>query len=132
MKQWLHVLLMLMLATTACAQQPKVALIGCRGTDQTKALIDLVTAELTEKGVTLVERQQIDAVLKEQGLQAVGATREQAVTLGALLSADVIATLEENLQPNPHDEAFSVAGIHVVVYETDSSIKRRYVCSATR
>ena len=57
-------------------------------------LAALLTAQLSQEGVRLVERKQLDAVLQEQALSAAGLTdRANLVKVGALVRADAFVLL---------------------------------------
>ena len=64
--------------------------LGLADDDQNRRLDDLLTAELTgTKGFNLVERQSLDAILKEMNLSLSGLVRARdAVRVGKLLQAD--------------------------------------------
>jgi len=63
-------------------QKPRIAIVG------SPEWSDLLTAELSSAGASLVERSQIELILKEQNLQANRLTAENSVRLGGLLGAD--------------------------------------------
>ncbi len=64
--------------------------LGLADDDQNRQLDDLITAELTgARGFNLVERQSLDAILKEMNLSLSGLVRAQdAVRVGKLVRAD--------------------------------------------
>jgi tetratricopeptide (TPR) repeat protein len=64
--------------------------LGCPDETQDRQLGDLIAAQLSSsRGLELVERQELDAVLKEQELNLSGLVRaEEAVRVGRLLRAD--------------------------------------------
>ncbi len=76
----------------AAQQQPTLAVVA---TDKSlEPLGDLLTAQLSQDGVQLVERQQLDAVLQEQALSASGLTdRATLVKVGRLVRADAFVLL---------------------------------------
>ncbi len=80
-------------AASVWAGEAKVALIGDQTTESTQSIIDLTTAELASRGVSLLERTEIEGLLKEQGYGTVAATREDALQLGRLLEADLLAII---------------------------------------
>ena len=76
----------------AFADEPTLAVVE---TDKELApLAALLTAQLSQEGVRLVERKQLDAVLQEQALSAAGLTdRANLVKVGALVRADAFVLL---------------------------------------
>ena len=79
-------------AQPASADQPTLAVVE---TDkELSPLAALLTAQLSQEGVKLVERKQLDAVLQEQALSAAGLTdRATLVKVGALVRADAFVLL---------------------------------------
>ena len=76
----------------AQVQQPVLAVVE---TDKELApLADLLMAQLSQEGVQLVERKQLDAILQEQELSAAGLTeRVNLVKVGRLVRADAFVLL---------------------------------------
>ncbi len=99
------VLVLLVVPAASADQRPTFALVE---TDKELApLADLLTAQLSQKGVQLVERKQLDAVLQEQALSAAGLTdRATLVKIGALVRADafVLLSLERGETANAPEQ----------------------------
>ena len=74
------------------AEAPTLAVVETDA--QLAPLADLLTAQLSQEGVQLVERKQLDAVLQEQELSAAGLTdRANMVKVGKLVRADAFVLL---------------------------------------
>ena len=88
---------LLLLATTASAAAPTVAVLPFRDLSGGKASVgeairETVTSDLkTLGGVRVVERAQLDRVLGEQHLQATDVDPATAARVGKLLGATLIA-----------------------------------------
>ncbi len=104
-------------ATAPAAEKCRVAVIG-RGGDVAKDLSALVEMRLGEMpGVALVERAEIDKIVKEQELQATFAPEGvgRRCELGRMLKADLLVWLDAQTKPVPH--------IRLVVSETRQGLR---------
>ena len=83
---------------------------------------DILESNLAQGDATLVERQRVDEVLKEQELQIMlsPSAAPQRGALGKLLKADLLLMLRSEPQPNPR--------ISIVVCETTLGLR---LCVAT-
>jgi len=100
---------------TATAES-RVALVALSEQDTMRLAIELATVELAQRpGFVVLERQEIRRVLREQDLALrSGASGEQAIALGRLLSVDVFAVC--SLSQNEKR-------IQLVVYETATGVR---------
>ena len=90
---------------SAAAAPVRVAIIGDSGERGTEAgVADMLVAQLSaHKDIALVEREQIQKALDEQGLTVAGfVAADAAVATGQLLAVDLFAAIE-TLRLKPHD-----------------------------
>ena len=86
-----------LISTVAClGNQPRLAIVGSPELDPEIALLTVALSRMSD--ITLLERSNIDAVLKEQRLAVEGLTLAGSVQLGTLLKADGILILEKGPQ----------------------------------
>jgi hypothetical protein len=78
----------------------RVALVATGATESTGAAIALASAELSPiKDIQLVDRESIDAILREQKLSLAGLVEaEQMIRIGRLMKADLFAIAHSNTQ----------------------------------
>lgn len=99
------------------AEEVRLAVMGPPGADL-GGLVPLAEVALgTLEGVTLVDREAIAPVLKEQELQAAfgAASGAERVQLGRILKADVLVLLRDRAEPKPH--------VEVLISETRQGIR---------
>jgi len=86
-----------LISTIAClGNQPRLAIVGPPELDPEIALLTVALSRIPD--IMLLERSDIDAVLKEQSLTVKGLTLAGSVRLGTLLKADGILLLEKGPQ----------------------------------
>ena len=105
----------------------KIAVLPFRSDNQFigKVAADMVTTYLVEKGLVVVEREQVESVMKEYKLSMTGLLdRDQIVELGRILGVDsfIVGVIPE-YQDNIHsrDGKFGFVGISIKMYETETS-----------
>jgi hypothetical protein len=104
-------------AASQVTTEPEVCAVLARGDAQPPGLLQLVEFKTGQlPGVSLVERQEVAKVLREQQLAAMGAERvRDRMALGRLLRADVLVLLDVRHEP--------VKGIEVVVADTSRGVR---------
>ena len=108
------------LAAVAGGDAPTPTLAVVETDKELSPLAALLTAQLSQEGVKLVERKQLDAVLQEQALSAAGLTdRATLVKVGALVRADAFVLL--SLQKGEAKDAPAL--LHVRVAETAHGVR---------
>ena len=91
---WILAALAMLTVWPAAAQVQQPALAVVETDNELAPLADLLTAQLSQEGVKLVERKQLDAVLQEQALSTAGLTdRANLVKVGRLVRADAFVLL---------------------------------------
>lgn len=89
-----------------------------------KTAADMVTAYLIEKGLVVVEREQVQSVVKEYNLSMTGLlSRDQVVELGKILGVNVfimgsLPKYEDNISPIDFKEGF--VGVSIKMYEVET------------
>jgi formylglycine-generating enzyme required for sulfatase activity len=103
---------------------PTVAVVWEAGARTAGRLAPLVeSALLARGGYRFVERDAIRKVLSEHVLAAAGRTAAgRSIDLGQLVSADAVVVCGEDLAADSGNGRFTVAGIHVTVYEVATSL----------
>jgi hypothetical protein len=126
------VLALALLALSAFGQIPethaasRIALVGSGGNDGSLKVLDLTTVLLSKDAVLqLLDRAEVDRVLREQALSLAGMVRaEDVVKAGQLLHVDLFAVLEGSLT----NESQASVSLGLVVFDAKTGV--RYADSA--
>ncbi len=111
---WIFVLLLVSPASAGV----RVALVTTSSDKAARQIIDLVTAELSsDADITLLDRESIDAVVKEQRLSLSGVVDgDKAIRVGQLLQADLLAVIDDLQTP-------ATKSIGVVVFDPNTGLR---------
>lgn len=102
--RWRKITTVLIVGYVGCASvlaaTPRVGILS---DEATRSQADLVMIDLSQEPVELVERDEVERVLQEQGLAAAGLTRDNSMRIGRLLKANGLILLQQ-----VDSESFSV------------------------